>query len=74
MARSTMTETSMVDGVRVLRLARPPVNAIDLGLVAEIEAALEAACGGPLVLAGSASFRRALIVAAEVDPLLDGWL
>jgi enoyl-CoA hydratase len=50
-----MTETSMVDGVRVLRLARPPVNPIDLGLVAEIEAALEAARGGPLVLAGSAT-------------------
>ena len=91
MARSTMTtESIMIDGVRVLRLARPPVNAIDLGLVAEIEAALaaaEASGGGPLVLAGSAAYARvkaqlraatnarlAHIVAAEDDPLLDGWL
>ena len=53
MARSTMTtETTIVDGVRVLRLAWPPVNAIDPGLIGDIEAA----------------------VAAEDDPLLDGWL
>ena len=50
-------ETSLVDGVRVLRLARAPVNAIDLGLVGELEAALAdaAAAGGPLVLTGSAT-------------------
>src|SRR5262245_25268625 len=48
-------ERGTVDGVRVLRLARPPVNAIDLGLIADIEAALAAAEaeGGPLVLAGA---------------------
>jgi enoyl-CoA hydratase len=50
-------ETSVLDGVRVLCLARPPVNAIDLGLVGEIEEALAAAeaAGGPLVLTGSAT-------------------
>jgi enoyl-CoA hydratase len=50
-------ETGLVGGVRVLRLARPPVNAIDLGLVGELEAALAdaEAAGGPLVLTGSAT-------------------
>jgi len=59
MARNTMTtETTVVDGVRVLRLARPPVNAIDLGLIGDIEVALaeaEASSNGPLVLTGSAT-------------------
>ena len=50
-------ETTIVDGVRVLRLARPPVNAIDLGLIGAIEAALAEAeaAGGPLVVTGSAA-------------------
>ena len=37
MARNTMTtETTIVDGVRVLRLARPPVNASDLRLIGDL--------------------------------------
>lgn len=49
-------EAGVVDGVRVLRLARPPVNAIDLALLGDLEAVLadaQAAGAGPLVLTGS---------------------
>lgn len=49
-------ELTVIDGVRVVRLARPPVNAIDLGLIADLEsafAAAETAGGEPLVLTGS---------------------
>jgi enoyl-CoA hydratase len=51
-----MVEVSVVDGVRVVRLARPPVNAVDLGLLGAIDRAIDdarAGGAGPLVVTGT---------------------